>query len=104
MDQQREYFEINVGAPQGDCLSAIRFTFYLANTFNKQNTIEHQIPEHNHHTRTPEPKPVELEDYNYTLAPRKEGIDLEIQYADDISLVTTDDDVYKQTKTNYQTC
>ena len=97
---QSEYFETNVGAPQGDCLSAIQFTFYLANTLNQQNTIEHQIQEHNYHTRRPEPKPVELEDHKYTLAPRKEGIILEIQYADDISLATTDENVFKQTKAN----
>ena len=44
---QSEYFETNVGAPQSDCLSAIQFTFYLANTLNQQSTIDHQIQEHN---------------------------------------------------------
>ena len=97
---QSEYFEANLGAPQGDCLSAIQFTFYLADTLNQQNTIEHQIQEHNYHTRRPELKPVELEDHKYTLAPWKEGIILEIQCADDISLATTDENVFKQTKAN----
>ena len=66
------FFQTNVGAPQGECLRAIEFTYYLTNTLNKQNTIKHVTHDHNYHTRKPETIHKELKDHNYNL-PAKNG-------------------------------
>ena len=52
-----DFFKTDTGAPQGDCLSAVQFTFYLAETL--KNSEKLKIPEY--------------------------LIDLDLEYADDIS-------------------
>ena len=67
---QGDFFETDTGAPQGDCLSAIQFTYYLAKTLEKLQKSE--VPEND--------------------------IDVDLQYADDISEVTTNETVFNETK------
>ena len=38
-NSKSEYFDTNVGAPQGDCASANEFTFYVAKTLQKLRDI-----------------------------------------------------------------
>lgn len=68
-----DFFATDTGAPQGDCLSAVQFTYYLAKT----------LEEHQNHS-----------------VPATEGISLDVQYADDISLITTNKALLEQTKEN----
>ena len=54
------YFKTDTGAPQGDCLSAVEFMHYLANTL-----------------KTQEPK-----------LQQQDTLELDMEYADDMSIVT----------------
>ena len=65
-----EYFPTDTGAPQGDCLSAIQFTFYLAKTLEQLDKHPVQEPH----------------------------IDIDLQYADDISEIATNDKAFNETK------
>jgi hypothetical protein len=64
----------NIGVPQGDCLSPVLFTLYLATALDDTEQPEDHLPKH-------------LEDHSYAL---KSDIYLNInlQYADDISWIT----------------
>ena len=78
-------FKTNVGIPQGDCLSAILFTVYLARAL-APNLPDHLI-EHNY-TKNFECKPIEQNtfdvDHSYAKVCRTSPINfiLEQQYAD----------------------
>ena len=65
-----DFFKTDTGVPQGDCLSAIQFTYYLAKTLKNLEKLE--IPD--------------------------DQIDLDLEYTDDISEVTTSEDCFKETK------
>ena len=67
-------FEINIGAPQGDCASAPEFTFTLAVALMLQNPNAITSPD--------KAKANNNED--------KEYFSIDLQYADDIGNVTTD--------------
>jgi len=79
-------FCTNIGVPQGDCLSPILFTFYLANALKQQND---NIPEH-------------LSDHNYCSNTTDE-INLDQQFADDLGWLNNSSpelDCIKAEKTN----
>ena len=78
----------NIGGPQGDCLSALLFTFYLAKSLSDENNNQ----EHNYAKPSSTPSvgdiaPKHLEDHNYTRS--SEYIDIDQQYADDTGWATT---------------
>ena len=59
-----EYFKTDTGAPQGDCLSANEFTFYLAKTLSEENGNDE--------------------------APPPNGLHINMEYADDITEICDD--------------
>ena len=72
------FFSTDTGAPQGDCASASEFTFYLVKSL--ETTIANDTPS--------------LEEYNniqsnYSIVRPNYQIDIDQQYADDISKIST---------------
>ena len=80
-----EVINTEVGIAQGDCLSAVLFIYYLANSLN----ITAQEIEHSY-SKTPEENilPTEHQDHNY-YKPRQNFFEIEPKYADDITWATT---------------
>ena len=75
-----EPFNTDTGAPQGDCASANMFTFYLSKSMNKPTAdavIEHEIQE-------------EIADHNYCVRTQVEHLNIDMEYADDITDITSD--------------
>ena len=72
------FFSTNTGAPQGDCASASEFTLYLAKSL--ETTIANDTPslEENNYMQS-----------NYPIIPPNYQIDINQQYADDISKIST---------------
>ena len=70
-----ETFVTDTGTPQGDCASANNFTYYLAKSLGERtSTLQpDQLAEHSYHTCT-----------------QIDHINLELEYADDITKVTSD--------------
>lgn len=83
-----EAFTTNIGTPQGDCISPILFTLYLANALRED--VDNRKPkptemtDHNYSTTEksrPPLVPDELIDHSYTIQ-RDIGTLIELQYAD----------------------
>ena len=74
-------FVTNVGTPQGDCISPILFTLYLANALNP--TPRAPPTDHNYAaSQKPTTIPRHLADHNYATY-RPYGVFFDLQYADD---------------------
>ena len=72
------FFSTDTGTPQGDCASASEFTFYLAKSF--ETTIANDTPSLEEHNNMQS---------NYPIVPPNYQIDIDRQYADDISKIST---------------
>jgi hypothetical protein len=88
-----EKISTNIGIPQGDCLSPVLFIFYLASALKENRPIENTISSHDHNYSKPtktaeELLPDHLKDHSYTKKVDT-YLDINQQYADDISWVTT---------------
>ena len=75
---KRRFFSTDTGAPQGDCASASEFTFYLAKSL--EATIANDT--------------ISLEEHdniqsNYFIVSPNYQIDIDQQYADNISKIST---------------
>ena len=87
-----EMFKTNVGVPQGDCLSPILFTLYLANALAdkgkvKQNTHkDHNYAKEN--TVSENVLDAHIQDHNYSMK-NESYFTLDQQFADDIGWATT---------------
>ena len=88
------FFKTDTGAPQGDCLSAIEFTFYLAKTLQEKPMIE---GDHTYCKQEPQILEQHIEEHNYSHIRRKH-IDINQEYADDISEITSDPNIVKHIK------
>ena len=71
------FFSTNTGAPQGDCASASEFTLYLTKSLETAIVNDTSLEEHNN-IQT-----------NYPIVPPNNQIDIDQQYADDISKIST---------------
>ena len=72
------FFSTDTGAPQGDCASASEFTFYLAKSLEATIANDtHSLEEHNNIQS------------NYPIVSPNYSIDIDQQYADDISKIST---------------
>ncbi len=89
-----EKFSTNVGVPQGDCLSPVLFTYYLAKALKDDLPEEIEIPQHHEYCRKEivqkdDAIPKELHDHIYHQIPElPRPFLLEQQYADDIGWLT----------------
>ena len=89
---QSKYFETDIGAPQGDCASANEFTFYLAKSLTERNnTIQHI--EHSYFSNHIKKQNIiisqEHTEHSYTIPTLVNHIDIDHEYADDISKITS---------------
>ena len=93
-------FKTDTGAPQGDCMSGIEFTYYLARPLKEKSNDEHNVNEHNYCKETQieilnekneyEKEPI---DYNQKVLEKKNAcnfVDINMEYAEDMTEVTRD--------------
>ena len=83
-----EEFETGTGAPQGDGASALQFTNYLAKTVEpaRSNQLaDHPYPEQNIRPSIPD----HITEHNYCVITQKDQIHIDMEYADDISKITS---------------
>ena len=73
-------FTTKIGVPQGDCLSPVLFTFYLAKAMEIDNENENK------------------NDHNYSRSNVKEKVEIDMQYADDLSWVNNSKEKIDKTK------
>ena len=78
----RQKIITKVGVPQGDCLSPILFTPYLAQALDEKSDEDH-----NYARKINRIDPPHLKDHNYAKQ-TQDQLYLEQQYADDISYIT----------------
>ena len=89
-----EYFTTDTGVPQRDCMSANEFTFYLAKTINKRIHIDHNYFKNVNSSEIPKP----MQEHCYCQIPLKQHLTLNLEYADDITEITTNPERVKKTK------
>ena len=91
---ESEHFTTDTGAPQGDCLSAIEFTLYLAKTLEKTKDNKQ---DHNYHNEQEPPRAQNKKEHNYNLL-KENIVEINQEYADDISTVTTSQEIVQKLK------
>ena len=80
-------FSTNVGSPQGDCISALLFVFYLAMSLG----FNLHLKDHSYSLPSylSEKPPHEIQEHNYAVSPMqlyklcKQNLDIDTQYSDD---------------------
>lgn len=86
-----ETFNTDTGAPQGDCASPNIFTYYLAKSLGEKPS-DQGIHDHQYFSKniTNNEIPDEIIEHNYTCHSQVQHINIEMEYADDISKITSD--------------
>ena len=88
-DNIGNFFDTNIGVPQGDSLSPILFTLYLANTLSdKKFEIVDEDIIFNYKLDSDKFLPNHIKDHNYS-SKRSIGVNIDMQYAGDVSWLTT---------------
>ena len=94
-----EIFQTNTGVPQGDSLSANQLTFYLA----KPLQIEHKTQnDHDYTSYNTQTRKIISLDHNYSKQ-QNNSINIDQEYADDISVITTNIDIINCKKVSLPT-
>ena len=96
-------FETDTGAPQGDCVSANEFTYYLAKALSpiKSNQLaDHPYADHRIISSVAD----HLAEHNYSTITLKNHIDIEMEYADDIGKITSNHSALQSFKKNVTEC
>ena len=83
-------FHTDTGAPQGDFASTNSFTYYLAKSFEVQNPDAIIHDHHYHQSVTSHEIPDELTEHNYAQPTQIQHFDIKMEYADDLSKLTSD--------------
>ena len=86
------YFKTDTGAPQGDCASANIFTFYLAKSLHNMKNYEHD------YNKVIQKRQKHLEEHNYNKQEQINHININLEYADDISEITSNPEQIIQLK------
>ena len=79
-------FETDTGAPQGDCASALQFTYCIAKRLEpaRSNQLaDRPYAEQNARSSIPD----HITEHNHCIITQKDQIDIDVEYADDISKV-----------------
>lgn len=77
----------DIGVPQGDCLSPILFTLYLANAMTERRTILEEEHNYNkHHQDASNTIPKILQEHSYSKT-KQGGFFMDQQYADDVGWI-----------------
>ena len=95
-----EPFQTDTGAPQGDCASANEFTFYLAKALPVPQSNIYTEHSYTNKQITHQEIPDQLIEHNYTTNTQKRHINIDMQYADDISKITSDFNAIEKFKVN----
>ena len=77
-DYKSQFFNVDTGTPQGDCGSVSEFTFYLAKSL--ETTIANDTPSLEERNNMQS---------NYPIVSLNYQIDIDQQYADDISKISS---------------
>lgn len=97
-----EVFQTDTGVPQGDGFSAVEFTFYLARALKHIETYKHNIYEHNYGITIEQQIIAPKYEINNVIEsngqPKNDNVDIEMQYADDLTEVTTDYGIVEHVK------
>ena len=90
-DSISEPFHTDTGAPQGECASANSFTYYLAK-FLEIKTPDAIIHDHHYHYQSiiSHKIPDELTEHSYAQPTQIQHFNIEMEYADDLSKITSD--------------
>ena len=88
-DSLSDTFQTDTGTPQGDSASANIFTYYLAKSLGDRTPAIHDHQYHHQEVRNNE-IPDELTEHNYSICTQVEHVNIEMEYADDLSKVTSD--------------
>ena len=95
----RKVFETDTGAPLGDCASALQFTYYSAKKLElaRSNQLaDHPYVEQNVRSSIPD----HITEHNYCAITQKDQIDIDIEYANDISKITSNHSSMENLKHN----
>jgi len=92
-----EKFITSKGIPQGDCLSPILFTFYLAKSLEIKEQKEERKEDHNYNRPICKKimMPRHLQDHNYQIY-QEQGINIKQEFADDISRLNRYEEVVEE--------
>ena len=83
-----EVFKTDTGGPQGDCASALQFTYYLAKTL--EPAISNQLADHLHAEQNARSSiPDHITEHNYCGITQKDQIGIDMEYAGHVSKVTS---------------
>ena len=91
--------ETDTGAPQGDCASALQFTYSFAKMLEpaRSNQLaDHPYVEQNVRSSIPD----HITEHNYCVITQKDQINIDIEYADDISKATSNHNSMENFKRN----
>ena len=92
-----EKFITSKGIPQGDCLSPILFTLYLAKSLEMKEEKEEKKEDHNYNRSICKKimMPRHLQDHNYQVY-QEQGINIKQEFADDISRLNRYEEVVEE--------
>ena len=79
----------NIGAPQGDCASAILFTLYLGKSIQDRRIDQEQEHNYTRPNNNKEDPTEHLHDHTYTTFQPDSSINIDQQYEDDIGWANT---------------
>ena len=82
-NEKSDAFETDTGVPQGDCVSANLFTFYLAKALDSN-----KHDDHNYYSTIVKPPVHITNDHQYAYI--NDEINLNMEYADDMSHISSD--------------
>ena len=101
-DATSHSFVTDTGGPQGDCCSATEFTLYLAKSLEKYYESKKAGTDHDYIKTSNKNNINHIEEHNYYTQTQTKHFNINMEYADDISKVSSDYNESEQTKIEIQ--